>query len=250
MQLESHNHQIIVIGTSSGGLAALREFLAELPSDLNAAVFVTMHIGDQPSVLPTLLTQTSPLPIGFAVNEERVQMGRVRFLDQQILVKQKAEPIIWPGGDVHCTGLLCKQPTVSDNGDLTTAIGANAPGCKVFWAVLDLDNLNEARESLRIREGVPQDREDGIGSFVVGATAEGVIAEWAIHRQLDAVIWTRLPPRFGGVEGLVPAAEDAVAYLAGLSGEEREHARDYIKNVPSQIDTPYRRQIMTGLGWY
>ncbi|WP_434577992.1 hypothetical protein J3P95_07645 [Pseudomonas sp. Z5-35] len=138
---------------------------------------------------------------------------------------------------------------VSDNGDLTTAICANAPGCKVLWAVLDLDNLDDAREALRIREGVPQDREDGIGSFVVGATAEGVIAEWAIHRQLDAVIWTGLPPRLRGIEGLVPAAEDAIAYLAGLSGETREHARDYIGKVPSQIDTPYRREILARLGW-
>lgn len=138
---------------------------------------------------------------------------------------------------------------VSDNGDLTTAICANAPGCTVLWAILDLDNLDEAREALRIREGVPRDREDGIGSFVVGKTVAGVIAEWAIPRQLDAVIWTGLPPRFGGIEGLVPAAEDAIAYLGGLSGEEREHARVYIKKVPAQIDTPCRREIMTSLGW-
>ncbi|XXE30493.1 hypothetical protein J3Q09_14165 [Pseudomonas sp. R4-83] len=138
---------------------------------------------------------------------------------------------------------------VSDNGDLTTAICANAPGCKVLWAVLDLDNLDEAREALRIREGVPQDREDGIGSFVVGTNAAGIIAEWAIARRLDAVVWTGLPPRFGGVEGLVPAAEDAIAYLAGLSGEPLENARDYIKQVPPQIDTPYRREIISRLGW-
>ena len=52
-----------------------------------------------------------------------------------------------------------------------------------------------------------------------------------------------------GIEGLVPAAEDAIAYLAGLCGEVREHARDYIKKVPAQIDTPCRREIMTSLGW-
>ncbi|PRW86220.1 hypothetical protein C7A11_20805 [Pseudomonas simiae] len=135
---------------------------------------------------------------------------------------------------------------VSDNGDLTTAICANAPECKVLWAELDLDNLDEAHEALRIREGR---REDGIGSFLVGATAEGVIAEWAIHPQLDAAIWTGLPPRFGGIEGLAPAARRC-CLSCRLSGEECEHARDYIKKLPSQIDTPYRRKIMTGLGWH
>lgn len=138
---------------------------------------------------------------------------------------------------------------VSDNGDLTTAICANAPGCKVLWAVLDLQNLDEAREALRIREGIPGDREDGIGSFVVGTTAAGVIAEWAILRQLDAVIWTGLPARFEGIEGLVPTADDAVAYLASLRGDAQDRARDYIKQVPAQIATPYRGEIVTRLCW-
>ncbi|XXE18766.1 hypothetical protein J3P85_07190 [Pseudomonas sp. Z1-12] len=62
MQQESQNHQVIVIGTSSGGLAALRAFLAELPSDLNAAVFVTLHIGDQPSALLTFLPKRAHCP--------------------------------------------------------------------------------------------------------------------------------------------------------------------------------------------
>lgn len=92
MQRENHNHQVLVIGTSSGGLAALREFLADLPSDLNAAVFVTMHIGDRPSALPNLLAQSSPLPVRFALSEERVQTGRVYIAppDKHLLVKNGA----------------------------------------------------------------------------------------------------------------------------------------------------------------
>ncbi|MDR7054243.1 two-component system chemotaxis response regulator CheB [Pseudomonas koreensis] len=90
MQQESHNYPVIVIGTSSGGLAALREFVAELSSDLHAAVFVTMHIGEQPSVLPNLLVQASPLPVAFAVHEEQIQPGRVYVAppDKHLLVKK------------------------------------------------------------------------------------------------------------------------------------------------------------------
>jgi len=76
----------------------------------------------------------------------------------------------------------------------------------------------------------------------------GVLAEWALRRQLDAVIWTGLPPRFANIEGLVPTVDDAVAYLGGLTGEAYEHARDYIQQVPKQIDTPYRKAIMARLG--
>lgn len=103
MQQESQNPQVIVIGTSSGGLAALREFLAGLPSDLNAAVFVTMHIGDQPSGLPNLLAQASPLPVGFAVSQEQVVTGRVYIAppDKHLLVKKGAIQIIRSAKENH-----------------------------------------------------------------------------------------------------------------------------------------------------
>jgi two-component system chemotaxis response regulator CheB len=67
--------QIIVIGVSSGGLAALRVLLEQFPRDLPAAVFITMHIGDQPSLLPSLLTHTSSLDIGFAASGARPANG-------------------------------------------------------------------------------------------------------------------------------------------------------------------------------
>jgi len=34
-----------------------------------------------------------------------------------------------------------------------------------------------------------------------------------------------------------------------LSGAAHEQARDYIEQVPAQIDTPYRREIIARLGW-
>ncbi|WP_434674471.1 chemotaxis protein CheB [Pseudomonas sp. R1-15] len=103
MQQENHNHPVIVIGTSSGGLAALREFLAELPSDFNAAVFVTMHIGDQPSALPSLLTQSSQLPVGFALSQEQVVTGRVYIAppDKHLLVKKGAIQITRSAKENH-----------------------------------------------------------------------------------------------------------------------------------------------------
>ncbi|SCX26838.1 hypothetical protein SAMN03159437_02836 [Pseudomonas sp. NFACC25] len=138
---------------------------------------------------------------------------------------------------------------VSDGGELATVKCANAPPCQVLWAVLDVGTVEEACEALRVREQIPKDRQDGIGIFTPGNALVGVIAEWAIPRQLDAVIWTDLPPRYEDVEGLVPTVDDAVSYLAGLSGEAHAHARVYLERVPAQIDTPYRREIISRLGW-
>ena len=139
---------------------------------------------------------------------------------------------------------------VGDGGELATAICANAPPCKVLWALLDVETLEDACEALRVREQIPEDRQDGIGIFTTSSSSVGVIAEWAFPRQLDAIIWTALPPRFEGIEGLIPTVDDAVSYLSGLSGEAQEHAREYVKQVPAQIDTPYRSEIASRFGWH
>jgi hypothetical protein len=138
---------------------------------------------------------------------------------------------------------------VSDGGELATVICANSPLCKVLWAVMNVGSLDEACKALRLREQIPEDRQDGIGIFTTSSSPVGVIADWASARQVDAVIWTALPPRFEEVEGLIPSVDDAIAYLSNLSGKERIHAHDYLSRVPTQIDTPYRREIVKRLGW-
>jgi hypothetical protein len=137
---------------------------------------------------------------------------------------------------------------VGDGGELATAICVNAPPCRVLWAALAVDSLDAACAALREREAIPAAREDGVGAFIVGASATGPLAQWASERQLDAVIWTALPPRLNA-EGQLPTAQDALVYLRSLTGEKLAHARDYIGQVPAQIDTPYRREIHRQLGW-
>jgi hypothetical protein len=137
---------------------------------------------------------------------------------------------------------------IGDGGELSTALCMNAPPCRVLWAVLATDSLEQACSALREREQIPAAREDGIGVFVAGGSATGPLAQWASDRQVDAIIWTALPPRLH-TEGRLPTCEDALSYLQSLTGEELEHARDYICQVPAQIDTPYRRVIQKKLGW-
>jgi two-component system chemotaxis response regulator CheB len=40
-----NGHDVVVIGASSGGVSALEIRMAGLPSDLQAAVFIVVHIG-------------------------------------------------------------------------------------------------------------------------------------------------------------------------------------------------------------
>ncbi|WP_122734462.1 hypothetical protein, partial [Pseudomonas viridiflava] len=115
---------------------------------------------------------------------------------------------------------------------------------------LAVSSVEAACAALREREQIPAEREGAIASLLVSRKPVGMLMEWAWERRIDAVIWTALPPRFDGIEGRVPSVEDAVAYLSGLTGETLQHARDYIEQVPEQIDTPYRRIIRRQLGWH
>jgi hypothetical protein len=138
---------------------------------------------------------------------------------------------------------------VGDSGELATAICVNAAPLPVLWAWLETDDLAVARHALSLREGIPADRADGIGSLTVTERPVGLLAEWAQARGIDAVIWTALPAKSDAVEGKIPSVEEAIAYLSGLEGEKRHHARRYIERVPAQVATPYRRAIVEALGW-
>jgi two-component system, chemotaxis family, protein-glutamate methylesterase/glutaminase len=74
---------IIVIGASAGGLSALQRVVENLPRDLQAAVFVTLHrysLGD--GLLPSLLNRSGPLPAAHAEDEEPIRHGRIYVAPQ------------------------------------------------------------------------------------------------------------------------------------------------------------------------
>ncbi len=68
---------LIVIGTSAGGLEALRTLVAALPAGLPAAVLVTMHVGQHDSLLPSLLAPVTALPVRHAREGNALEAGRV-----------------------------------------------------------------------------------------------------------------------------------------------------------------------------
>ena len=70
---------IIVVGGSAGGLAALQVLVGRLPRDLSAAVFVVLHIGARDSALPQILAAAGPLPAAFAADDAPIEPGRIHI---------------------------------------------------------------------------------------------------------------------------------------------------------------------------
>jgi two-component system chemotaxis response regulator CheB len=83
------DYKIIVIGASHGGVVALETIVAGLPVDLNAAIFVTLHIGSSSrSSLPEILNRAGSLPVAWACHAEPIFPGRIYVAppDQHMLV--------------------------------------------------------------------------------------------------------------------------------------------------------------------
>jgi two-component system, chemotaxis family, protein-glutamate methylesterase/glutaminase len=76
--LSSSTPCLIVIGTSAGGVDALRELFRSLPSNLPAAICVVMHVSPlHASHLPEILNDVSLMPVHHARSNERLEPGNV-----------------------------------------------------------------------------------------------------------------------------------------------------------------------------
>lgn len=69
---------IIVIGTSAGGVEALKKLAGALPRDLKAAVFIVLHVAPYSlGILPEILEREGPLPVANAKDWEPIEQGRI-----------------------------------------------------------------------------------------------------------------------------------------------------------------------------
>lgn len=69
---------IIVIGASAGGFEAIQKIVSELPLDLPASVFVTIHISTKSdSILPRFVDQAGLLKAAHPRDGELIERGRI-----------------------------------------------------------------------------------------------------------------------------------------------------------------------------
>jgi two-component system, chemotaxis family, protein-glutamate methylesterase/glutaminase len=83
------DHHIIVIGASLGGVEALKVLLAGLPADLDAALFVVLHLSPgRPTLLPKILSRIARIPVELASNMRAIELGHMYVAppDQHLLI--------------------------------------------------------------------------------------------------------------------------------------------------------------------
>jgi hypothetical protein len=142
----------------------------------------------------------------------------------------------------------------SSNGRITLVLGRGFEHVPALWSAFNTHDLAEARESLRVREEIPRSHAaESIAQWRRGekpvSEPDATISAWATGKDLEAAVWTSLPPKFGGIDGRVPTENEVVAYLQTLEDQPRAAAEEYVRRAPRQIATPYRWAIERALGW-
>lgn len=159
----------------------------------------------------------------------------------------------------HYDGPLLPVEFARESGGkrITLVLCPGVPNVQTCWTLRNVLHIESAKQSLGLREyqdAKPKWIREKIGFWdqttgtSFGLEAE-TIAVWATERGLAGVVWTNLPSKFNQTNGVMPTAEQVIAYLRALDGEDRQRAEEYIRKAPAQIDTPYRRLIAQELGW-
>lgn len=123
-----------------------------------------------------------------------------------------------------------------------------------LWALLEVKNMEDATEMLRKREGIPKRNIDKhIGSCTSSEVVERddeiakSIHNWLVRNDLDGVVWTDLPPKFKGVNDRVPSVQEIIKHIQSLECKRAERAKEYVQKAPPQIETSYRKDIISRL---
>jgi hypothetical protein len=149
---------------------------------------------------------------------------------------------------------------ISRGGRLTLVIDETFGAvCTTHSVPSALQDLDSAIGNLRARENM-RDAE-GVGFVELGSgrrsrvamqrhpDAVATIAAWAQANGYDAAIWTALQSNFdepdqGGEPFSVTAALRYLESLAGENADAFAAALAYIRNAPSEVDTPVRDAVM------
>jgi len=119
---------------------------------------------------------------------------------------------------------------------------------RVLWAYMGTETVGEAVWSLSQAEG---SKPENVG-FLDLTTGEHWcrtvdehlpdIRAWAEGKnaageRIEVVIWSDLKPNFERKARRDLSAENVIAYLKNLRPEFKDHARQYLENIPQHIDT-------------
>jgi len=169
--------------------------------------------------------------------------------------------LIWEPGDFpishewHEDGpnLPLEFARKSSDGRMTLVVCKQGTVCPALWNTLSSSSLDEAREALAKREGLPSTANAAFWTKSGSSGHFGVefIEPWAKQRGISGVVWTGLPPKspVTNRNDDTPSIEEVISHLRGLSERSAKRAEEYVRKAPRQIATTYRTRYVKEFGW-
>ena len=195
-ELDAGTRNVVVIGTSAGGVQALMSFFEHLPCNLSAAFLVVLHIpAHEPSVLHNILSRVTGMRVKAAEDGEPLELGTVyvAVADRHLMLTE--EGIRLTRGPKECRArpaidVLFRSAAVSYGARVIGVVlsGALDDGTAGLWAVKDrgglsyVQNPSEAMLSSMPESAIQHVEIDLVGSVasiasalakVVGTSADG-----------------------------------------------------------------------------
>ena len=101
---------VVGIGTSAGGIEALKLLFQSLPRDLGAALVIVMHIGPKhESALADILLDTAGLPVVRAFDGQVLQPGKAYILSSEVPSRDVLEMAVAVSGAMTVSGQAARS---------------------------------------------------------------------------------------------------------------------------------------------
>jgi two-component system chemotaxis response regulator CheB len=197
---------IIVVGASSGGIDALKELFGALPHDLDAAVFVTLHVAPYSlGILPEILQRAGHLPASNAKDMEQFEPGHIYVAppDHHLLVERTGHVRVTKGPRENRF-----RPAV----DTLFRSAAYAYGTRVVGVILTgwLDDGSAGLFAVKERGGtaIVQHPDDAFAPAMPLNAIKHVEVDHILRLKEIAPLLVKLADAPAGVEGDYPVSKE------------------------------------------
>ena len=216
---------IVVIGASAGGIAALTTLLGDLPADFPATLFVVVHIPPSAvSRLPEILSRAGPLPATHVQHGEAILPGHIYVAppDRHLFVRQGWIELVRGPRENH------SRPAI----DPLFRSAARTYGPRVIGIVLSgaLYDGSMGLLAVKTRSGVAivQDPEDAAFESMPRSALRTVDADHVVPMTEMAKLLTQLvhdPVRDEGGPPMIDGEEQMEAVVAADFAEQANDGR-------------------------
>lgn len=217
-----NKRDLIVIGTSAGGVEALQTLVGTLPKDMAAAVLIVMHTSPQgPYLLPQILGRAGPLPVALTIDGAPIEPGKIYVAppDHHLFVKGACLQLVRGPKENR------SRPAV----DPLFRTAAAAYGPRVIGVILTgmLDDGTAGLSAVRQRGGIAvvQDPADALYSSMPESALRYVGADFTLPILEIGPLLARLATEPAGTAELPPVSR-LIEIESNFVGMEPMNMRD------------------------